>query len=163
VFGADRLSWLPVLPYGPYSKNRHLFNGSIFDPGTFGQLLWSKQTFINHLVGREIIYNGLRLAFRNTSRRGQVAPYAVVKLLLTSDGGEDGAGDGEETMLCNLHVAEKNTYRYRSDSRELTGDIVGPTGGVYDHSNIKELINLYPDLAPRNHPSTFRFPFNLDE
>ncbi len=107
--GPEHLAYLPALPYGSYSKYSRVLDNFIFDPASYGQLVGSNWAGDHHIVGREIIYNGLRVVWRHlTSEPGSpMVPFAADLV-------------GKLTRLANLHIYSKDLKRWRADNDDLT-------------------------------------------
>jgi hypothetical protein len=103
VFGPAQLSHLPVLPFGRFGPP---LAGVVFDPASYGQLLGSNWAGDHHVVGRELIYNGLTVAWKPLASAVNETTTLFTPLV------RDLAGN--EWPLANLHIYSKILTPWRS-------------------------------------------------
>lgn len=105
VFGQAFLSHLPVLPFGKFGPP---LAGVVFDPGSYGQLVGSNWAGDHHVVGRELIHNGLAVRWR----RAEPQPVANSTEVHYAPFVRDLVGN--EWPIANLHIFSKSLAPWRS-------------------------------------------------
>jgi hypothetical protein len=105
VFGEAYVSHLPVLPFGKFGPP---LAGVVFDPASYGQLIGNNWAGDHHVVGREMIHNGLAVRWR----RAEPQPVANSTEVHYAPFVRDLVGN--EWPIANLHIFSKSLAPWRS-------------------------------------------------
>jgi hypothetical protein len=106
--GESELSSLPILPFGPYSKDADKFN-SIFDPASWGQFVGGTTDGIpgakpeDHYIGQLLRENAsYKVVWKDEDHKK--VPYFRYGSFLSP----------KEVRINNLHIHSKNLHKYLS-------------------------------------------------